>query len=108
MLQEQLWPSLNSVAILSSRNGVACVTDDRENGTSIGDESDWRINASDSVVQIDDSGYDEVVIKVAKTESTDDNSAIDSGGPSNANPNEIEGNTISTQNTFDLNNSNNE
>ena len=88
MLQLQLSPSLSSVANVSKRsprnglNGVECGTDDRGNDTSMAIESDWITNASDSVIKIDDSGYE-------------------NGSTSNASRNEIESNTIVTQNTSD-------
>ena len=81
-------------------NGIECETDDHENDTSIGIESDWITNASDSIIQIDDSGYDEIVIEAVETEPTDDIFAVENGASSNANPNEIDSDSIVTQNTF--------
>ena len=109
MFEEQLNPSLNCVETMSPKNdtnGVECETDGREDKTLIQDESVLITNASNSVIQIDDSGYDEVVVEVVETEPTDDKTAVENAGPSNANPNEIESKTISTQNTSHTRNSN--
>ena len=109
MLEQQMSPSLNGVAILSPRNGpngVEYRTCGRENYALIADESDWITSASNSIIQIDDSGYDEIVIKAAETEPIDDTTASENGGPSNTNPNEIESDTISTQTISDTDDSN--
>lgn len=105
MLELQLNPShSDSVANVSDKlvkngvNGVECGTDDRGNGTSIEDESDWITNALNSVIQTDDLDYvEESIIDVAKTESTD-TTAAKNGDSSNANEYEIETDTIVTQN----------
>lgn len=108
MLQEQLGHNLNSVEIVPHRhrsprngpNGVECEKDDRENGTLIGSENDWRRNASDSDIQIDDFD-DGCVIETVETDLSYDTNAIDNGGPSDANAYEIENYTIANQSTSD-------
>lgn len=104
LLEQQLSPSLHCVAIRSPRNcpnGVEYQTNGRENYASIADEYNWLTSASHSIIQTNDSGYDEVVIEAVETEQADDTTAIKNGGPTNANPNIIESYTISTQSESD-------
>ena len=84
----------------SPRNGIECETDDHGNGTSIRDENDWRTSASHSVIQIDDFN-DGSVIETVETEPSDDTTAVENGGPPNANAYEMERNMIATQSTSD-------
>ena len=108
MIKQQLNTNLNSLAIVTNRsprngsNGVICDTNDGKNGTSIASKSDWITHASDSVIQIDDSDY-EVVIEALEA---DDTTEVENGAPSNANSDEIENDTIITQNTSDAYNFN--
>ena len=109
MHEQQLSPTLNSIAIVSPRNstnGVECETDDRGNCTSIESKIARITNASDSVIQIDDSDYDEVVIEAVETESTDDTTAVKNGGPPNTSVYGKERGMIATQNKSDAHNSN--
>ena len=79
---------------------------DRENGTSITDESNWIKNASDSVIQVDDFFDDESIIETFETEATNDTTAVVSSAASNANAYEMEKFTIVTQNISDTHSSN--
>lgn len=89
--EEQLSPSLNSVANVSERspgngtNGIERETGDRESYVSIGFESDWLTNASDSV---------------SETKPTD-STAAGNDVALNATPPKIESDTIITLNTYD-------
>ena len=90
----------------SPRNGsndIILEADDRENGT--------MTNASDSVIQIDDLGYNGVVIETVETEPSDDATVVENGANepelNQPNANEIESDKIITQNTSDTYNSNN-
>ena len=91
---------------INSPNGVECETDERENYTSIVDESDWITNASSSIVQIDDLEDGGFVLGAVETEPTDDEFAAKNGATLNANSNEIESDTISTRSTSDEHSSN--
>lgn len=69
---------------------------------SIVDQNYWKKSASNSIIQIDDSEDEEAVIEAVETEPIDDTTTVGDF----AAPNEIECDTIATQNTYGANNSN--
>lgn len=104
MLEQQLSPGLNSVPILSPRNGTNGVergANGCESHTSFEGDSDWMTSTSNSIIQINDSA----AIEAVETTSNNDATVVENGGYSNANRDEIEGDVVSIQSdTYDSNN----
>ncbi|XP_055304310.1 zinc finger protein 37 homolog [Sitodiplosis mosellana] len=113
MLEEQLNVNLNSAANCTKRSskngrsGVKSEENDGRSGTSIGGGSDRMTNASSSVIQIDDSDDEDVVVETVKIESTNDIATVANGASSNdARQNVIVGDMIVTHSTSNSHNSN--